>query len=238
MLDILPDAYQRTIKNHFHKNFGINIFLEKYKEYMIKAENEADNYGRFMNLLIDLGVEEKYFSKSKQEQKLIKEFISALGNLDITSFSDDVQMIIRDLLFSKNHSLRPYIFYNQSASWEYMDLFPTDRYDDNPFDIEIELDEEGRIDWARLQKKMERIKSSFQLFDDTGNLWDRFCENSTIVVNDPSNPSGFTDFNNLDLIRFLKFLSNSKITLFLDEAYNDAVKIEDPEEPKWRTISR
>ncbi len=238
LLDIVPDAYQRTIKNHFHKNFGINIFLEKYKEYMIKAENEADNYGRFMNLLIDLGVEEKYFSKTRQEQKLIKEFISALGNLDITSISDDVQMIIRDLLFSKNNSLRPYIFYNQSASWEYKDLFPTDRYDINPFDIEIELDDEGRIDWARLQKKMERIKSSFQMFDDTGNLWDRFCENSTILVNDPSNPSGFTDFNNLDLIRFLKFLSNSKITLFLDEAYNDAVKIEDPEEPKWRTISR
>lgn len=238
LLDIIPDAYQRTIKNHFHKNFGINIFLEKYKEYLIKAENEADNYGRFMNLLIDLGVDDKYFSKTKQEQKQVKEFISALGNLDITSVSDDVQMIIRDLLFSREPRLRPYIFYNETASWEYKDLFPADRYDINPFDIEIELDEEGRIDWARLQKKLERIKSSFQLFDDTGNLWDRFCENSTIVVNDPSNPSGFTDFNNLDLIKFLKFLSNSKITLFLDEAYNDAVKIEDPEEPKWRTVSR
>ncbi len=33
-------------------------------------------------------------------------------------------------------------------------------------------------------------------------------------------------------------MSTTQLTLFLDEAYNDAVKIEDPEEPKWRTISR
>ncbi len=238
LLDIIPNAYQRTLKNHFHKNFGINIFLEKYKEYLIKAENEADNYGRFMNLLIDLGIEDKYSKKTEEEQKLIKEFISALGNLEKTSITDDVQMIIRDIIFSSSRKRNPYIFFNQEASWEYKDLFPADRYDLNPFDIEVELDDEGRIDWERLQRKLERIKSTFQLFDETGNLWDRFCENSTILVNDPSNPSGFTDFNNINLIKFLKFLSNSKLTLFLDEAYNDAVKIEDPEEPKWRTISR
>ena len=238
LLDIIPDAYQRTLDNHFHKNFGINLFLEKYKEYLVKTENEADNYGRFMNFLIDLGVDKKYFKKSSTEQKMVKEFISALGSLDTTSISDDVQMIIRDLLFSGNRRPNPFIFYNQEASWEYQDLFPPDRFDLNPFDIEIELDTEGRIDWERLQKKLERIKSSFQLFDDTGNLWDSFCENSTLIVNDPSNPSGFTDFNDIHLIKFLKFLSNSKITLFLDEAYNDAIKVEDPEEPKWRTISR
>ncbi len=238
LLDIIPNTYQRTLNNHFHKNFGINIFLEKYKEYLVKAENDADNYGRFMNLLIDLGIEKKYSSKTEEEQKMIKEFISALGNLEKTSISDDVQMIIRDILFSSSRKRNPYIFFNQEASWEYKDLFPADRYDLNPFDIEVELDYEGRIDWERLQKKLERIKSTFQLFDETGNLWDRFCENSTIIINDPSNPSGFTDFNNLYLIKFLKFLSNSKLTLFLDEAYNDAVKVEDPEEPKWRTISR
>lgn len=238
LLDIIPNAYQRTLSNHFHKNFGINLFLKKYKEYLVKAENEADNYGRFMNLLIDLGIEDKYLNRTEEEQKLIKEFISALGNLEITSISDDVQMIIRDILFSTNRKLNPYIFFNHEASWEYKDLFPSDRYDLNPFDIEVELDDEGRIDWERFQKKLERIKSTFQLFDETGNVWDRFCENSTIIINDPSNPSGFTDFNNVHLIKFLKFLSNSKITLFLDEAYNDAVKIEDPEEPKWRTISR
>ena len=33
-------------------------------------------------------------------------------------------------------------------------------------------------------------------------------------------------------------MSTTQLTLFLDEAYNDAIKIEDPEEPKWRTISR
>jgi hypothetical protein len=238
ILDIIPDAYQRTLHNHFHKNFGLNLFLEKYKEYLTKVENEADNYGRFMNLLIDLGIEEKYHKKTPTEQEVIKEFISGLGNLDRTSISDDVQMIIRDLLFYEDRKPNPFIFFNQEAAWEYKDLFPPDRFDLNPFDIEIELDDEGRVDWERLQKKLERMKSTFQLFDDTGTLWDRFCENSTLVINDPANPTGFTDFNNVFLIRFLKFLNNSKITLFLDEAYQDAVKIEDPEEPKWRTISR
>jgi hypothetical protein len=58
------------------------------------------------------------------------------------------------------------------------------------------------------------------------------------VINDPSNPTGYTDFNNQALISFLKFLNKTQFTIFLDEAYNDAVKLEDPEEPKWRTISR
>ncbi|UCG27798.1 MAG: aminotransferase class I/II-fold pyridoxal phosphate-dependent enzyme [Bacteroidales bacterium] len=238
ILDIIPDAYQRTLKNHFHKNFGLNLFLEKYKEYLTKVENEADNEGRFMNFLIDLGIEKKFITKPENEQQIINEFISGLGNLEQTSIGDDVQMIIRDLLFYKGRKPNPFIFFNQEAAWEYKDLFPPDRFDLNPFDIDIELDNEGRIDWERLLKKLERIKSTFQLFDESGNLWDRFCENSTLVINDPANPTGFTDFNNVSLIRFLKFLNNSKITLFLDEAYQDAVKIEDPDEPKWRTISR
>jgi len=37
ILDIIPNTFQRTLKNHFHKNFGINLFLEKYKDYLIKA---------------------------------------------------------------------------------------------------------------------------------------------------------------------------------------------------------
>ena len=238
ILEIIPDTYKRTLHTHFHKNFGLNLFLEKYKAYLTKVENEADNRGRLMNFLIDLGIDQEYMKRPEKEQRIIREFISGLANIERTSVSDDVQMIIRDLLFYNNRKPNPFIFYNQEASWEYKDLFPPDRFDLNPFDIDIELNDEGRVDWERLLRKLERIKNTFQLFDESGSLWDRFCENSTLLINDPSNPSGFTDFNNIHLIRFLKFLNNSKITLFLDEAYNDAVKIEDPEEPKWRTISR
>src|SRR5690606_15424203 len=41
-----------------------------------------------------------------------------------------------------------------------------------------------------------------------------------------------------NLIEFLKFVNNSKITLLLDEAYSDSVKIDDELLPKWRSISR
>lgn len=238
IMDIIPHNYQRTLKNHFHKNFGINLFLEKYKEHLIKVENSADNRGRFRNFLIDLGIVEEYDKKTPQQQEIIKQFISDLANLDKTSIADDVQMIIRDVLFNRDTVLKPYILFNREASWEYKDLFPVDRFDINPFDLEIGLTAEGRIDYDRLTRRLARMKSTFQLFDDSGNLWDTFCENLTIVINDPSNPAGFTDFNNEALIRFLKSLSTSKITLFLDEAYNDSVKLEDPEEPKWRTVSR
>ncbi len=238
ILDVLPDTYKRTLHNHFHKNFGINLFLEKYKAYLTKVENAADNKGRFKNLIIDLGIKEKYDTKSSDDQLIIQDFVSKLSTLDKTSVSDDVQMIIRDLLFWENRQPNPYIYFVEEASWEYRDLFPPDRFDINPFDINIELFEDGRVDYERLQTKLERIRDTFHLFDDTGTLWDRFCENTTFVINDPANPTGYTDFNNQALIRFLKFLNKTKITLFLDEAYNDAVKVEDPEEPKWRTISR
>ena len=236
IIDIIPDNYQRTLKTHFHKNFGINLFLEKYKEFITKVENESDNTGRFHNLLIDLGVKETFDKKSASDQVIIKEFVSNLSNMEITSIADDVQMIIRDILSDRH--LMPYILFNSEASWEYKDLFPDDRFDINPFDLEIGLDEEGRIDFERLHHRLHRMQNNFQLFDDTGSLWDRFCENLTIIINDPSNPSGYTDFNNIALIKLLKFLNNSKITLLLDEAYNDAVKLDDPREPKWRTISR
>src|SRR5690606_36334841 len=72
----------------------------------------------------------------------------------------------------------------------------------------------------------------------SSNLWDRFCENLTIIINDPSNPTGYSDFNRENLIDFLKFVNNSKITLLLDEAYTDSVKIDDELLPKWRSISR
>ena len=239
ILEVIPDTYQRTLKNHFHKNFGVNLFLEKYKQYLIKVENEADNTGRFNNFLIDLGIYDKYNQLSKKEQNIIKEFISNLSNLNKTSISDDVQMIIRDVLFGKEDKvLKPYILFNKYSSWEYMDLFPTDRFDINPFDLEIGINEEGRIDYDRLTNRLERMKKTFQVFDESGNLWDSFCENLTIVINDPANPSGYSDFNNRSLLRFLKFISSSKITLFLDEAYNDSVKIDNENEPKWRTISR
>ena len=238
ILDVLPTNYNRTLKNHFHKNFGINLFLEKYKEYLTKSENTSDNKGRFNNFLIDLGIKDDYDRKSDDEQAIIKSFISDLANLDKTSISDDVQMIIRDILFHTEKSLRPYILYDKDLSWEYQDLFPPDRFDLNPFDLEIGNDDKGRIDFKRLLVKLQRMKGTFQLFDDTGSLWDRFCENLTIVINDPSNPSGYTDFNEESLLEFLKFAGTSKITVFLDEAYNDAVKTDDPEEPKWRSISR
>ncbi|MGE5499877.1 MAG: hypothetical protein ACM3Q2_17525, partial [Syntrophothermus sp.] len=236
IIDIIPNNYQRTLKNHFHKNFGINLFLEKYKEYITKVENESNNRGRFTNFLIDIGINEAYQRKSPEDQQIIKEFISNLANLDITSIADDVQMILRDILFDA--LLKPYILFNTEASWEYKDLFPVDRFDINPFDLEIGLTEDKRLDFERLYHRLNRMKNTFQLFDDTGSLWDRFCENLTIVINDPSNPSGFTDFNNPALIKFLKFLNNNKITLLLDEAYSDAIKVDDPDEPKWRTISR
>ncbi len=239
ILNLYPDTYQRTLKNHFHKNFGINLFLEKYKQYLIKAENEADNEGRLKNVLIDLGILEKYNTLTSVEQRIIKEFISNLTNLKKTSISDDVQMIIRDVLFGKEDKvLKPYILFNKYSSWEYLDLFPTDRFDINPFDLEIGITPEGRIDFDRLTLRLERMKNTFQIFDETGNIWDRFCENLTIVINDPANPSGYSDFNNPALLRFIKFISTSKTTLFLDEAYNDTVKTKDPAEPKWRTISR
>ena len=238
ILDVLPDAYQRTLHNHFHKNFGINLFLEKYKEYLTKVENAADNKGRFKNLIIDLGIKEHYDKKNPEDQAIIQDFVSKLSTLEKTSVTDDVQMIIRDLLFWESRQPNPYIYFVEEASWEYRDLFPPDRFDINPFDINIELFENGRVDFDRLQTKLERIRDTFHLFDDSGTLWDRFCENTTFVVNDPANPTGYTDFNNQALIRFLKFLNKTKITLFLDEAYNDAVKIDDQEEPKWRTISR
>ncbi len=239
ILDIIPDTYQRTLKNHFHKNFGLNLFLEKYKQYLIKAENEADNAGRFKNLLIDLGIYDKYNRLNTKEQGIVKEFVSSLSNLNKTSISDDVQMIIRDVLFGKEDKvLKPYILFNKYSSWEYMDLFPTDRFDINPFDMEIGINEEGRIDFERLTTRLERMKNTFQVFDESGNLWDSFCENLTIVINDPANPSGYSDFNNQTLLHFLKFISTGKITLFLDEAYNDSVKTGNDNEPKWRTISR
>ncbi len=46
-------------------------------------------------------------------------------------------MIIRDILF---HTKKVYvhIFYiTKDLSWEYQDLFPVDRFDLNPFDLEI-----------------------------------------------------------------------------------------------------
>ena len=236
IIDIIPNTYQRTLRNHYHKNFGINLFLEKYKEFITKVENESNNKGRFTNFLIDIGIHDTYQKKSPEEQKIIKEFINNLVNLDITSIADDVQMIIRDILF--NTALKPYIVFNTEASWEYKDLFPVDRFDINPFDLEVGLTDDKRIDFERLFHRLNRMKNTFQLFDDTGTLWDRFCENLTIIINDPSNPSGYTDFNNPSLIKFLKFMNNNKVTLLLDEAYSDAIKIDDPEEPKWRTISR
>ncbi len=238
IIDIIPDNYKRTLHNHFHKNFGVNLFLEKYQEYLTKVDNESDNKGRYYNFLIDLGIYELYIGLPEQKQDIIKEFLARLGNLDKTSISDDVQMIIRDLLFIKGKKPKPYIIYNQQLGWEYKDLFPDDRFDINPFDIEIENTDEGRIDYERLFNKLVRIKNTLSLFDETGNLWDRFCDNLTILINDPANPTGYSDFNSETLINLLRFLNNSKITLFLDEAYNDGVKIEDRDQPKWRTISR
>ena len=238
ILDIIPSCYERTLHNHFHKNFGINLFLEKYQEYLTKTIKDADNKGRYEKFLIDLGIRDKYFALSEEDQNIVKNFLSALGNLDQTSVSDSVQMIIRDLLFNPNGRPKPYIIYNAVQAWEYKDLLPDDCFDINPFDIEIENDEKGRLAYDRLIDKLQRIKSTLALFDDSGSLWDLFCENTTIIINDPNNPTGYSDFNTEAINNFLRFLNSCKITLFLDEAYAESVKIEDREMPKWRTISR
>jgi hypothetical protein len=238
ILNFIPDNYKRTLHNHFHKNFGVNLFLERYQKFITKVDNEADNKGRFKNILIDLGVYKDFEQLSDDDKKIIKSFVSDLGNLDKTSISDDVQMIIRDLLFNKDAQPKPYIIYNKILAWEYTDLFTDERFNINPFDIEIENLDDQRIDYERIHAKLGRIKSTLQLFDPSGNLWDRFCENVTIIINDPSNPTGYSDFNRENLIEFLKFVNNSKITLLLDEAYTDSVKIDDELLPKWRSISR
>ncbi len=238
IINFIPDNYKRTLHNHFHKNFGINLFLEKYQKYITKVDNESDNKGRFKNILIDLGVYKDFERLDDADKEIIKEFISDLGNLEITSIADDVQMIVRDLLFFKDGILKPYIIYNKVLAWEYTDLFDDDRFYINPFDIEIENLDNQRLDYERILTKLQRIKNTLQLFDPSGNLWDRFCENVTIIINDPANPTGYSDFNEESLIEFLKFINNSRITLLLDEAYNDSVKIEDADFPKWRSISR
>lgn len=236
IIDVIPDSYERTLHNHFHKNFGINLFLERYRDYMIITENEADNSGRFKNLLIELGIYQKYKALPQDRRKMVAEFLSNMGNTPKTSISDDAQMIIRDMISDK--VLRPYVIWNQQQSWEYKDLIPENRFDINPFDLDVELKDDGKIDYERLHDRLLRIKHTFQLFDESGSLWDKFCDNLSIIINDPHNPSGYTDFNHPELIQFLKFISRTKITLLLDEAYNDAVKIDDPDEPKWRTVSR
>ena len=238
ILDIIPSCYERTLKNHFHKNFGINLFLEKYQKFLTKVGKDADNKGRFEKFLIDLGIRDKYFALNDEDKDIVKNFLSALGNLDQTSVSDSVQMIIRDLLFNPNGRPKPYIIYNGVQAWEYKDLLPDDCFDVNPFDLEIENDENGRLAYDRLIDKLLRIKSTLSLFDDSGSLWDLFCENTTIIINDPNNPTGYTDFNSESVNNFLRFLNSCKITLFLDEAYAESVKIEDQSMPKWRTISR
>ncbi|MDR0509567.1 MAG: aminotransferase class I/II-fold pyridoxal phosphate-dependent enzyme [Rikenellaceae bacterium] len=238
VLDILPTCYERTIHNHFHKNFGLNLFLERYREYVTKTGKEADNKGRYEKMLIDLGIRDAYFALGDEDREIVKNFLSALGNLDQTSISDSVQMIVRDLLFNPNGRPKPYVIYNDIQAWEYRDLLPDDCFDINPFDFELQNLPDGRIAYGRLLDMLRRTKSTLALFDDSGSLWDLFCENTTILVNDPNNPTGYTDFNDPELNEFLKFLNSSRITLFLDEAYAESVKIEEREEPKWRTISR
>ena len=238
ILNIIPSNYERTLRNHFHKNFGINLFLEKYQAYITKVDNDANNKGRYDNFLNDLGIREKYRALSAEDQNVVKEFLSALGNLEQTSVSDSVQMIIRDLLFHPNGRPKPYIIYNAIQAWEYKDLLPDDTFDINPFDIEIENLPDGRLAYERLTDKLLRIKSTLALFDDSGSLWDLFCENTTILINDPNNPTGYTDFNTEALNSFLKLMNTCRITLFLDEAYADSVKVMEKNMPKWRTISR
>ncbi len=238
ILDVIPSVYERTLKNHFHKNFGINLFMERYREYINKVGKESDNKGRYEKFLIDLGIRDKYFALSTEDQDIVKNFLAALGNLDQTSVSDSVQMIIRDLLFNPKGRPKPYVIYNALQAWEYKDLLPDDCFDINPFDIEIENHPDGRLAYDRLTEKLLRIKSTLALFDDSGSLWDLFCENTTILINDPNNPTGYSDFNSEAVNSFLRFMNTCKITLFLDEAYAESVKIDDKEMPKWRTMSR
>ncbi|MEG0163565.1 MAG: hypothetical protein RR652_06475, partial [Mucinivorans sp.] len=80
----------------------------------------------------------------------MKNFLSSLGNIDQTSISDAVQMIIRDLLFNPSGRPKPYIIYNELQAWEYKDLLPDDCFDINPFDTELENQADGRPAFDRL----------------------------------------------------------------------------------------
>ena len=237
ILEIIPSCYERTLHNHFHKNFGINLFLEKYQEYLTKTIKDADNKGRYEKFLIDLGIRDKYFSLSEEDQNIVKNFLSALGNLDQTSVSDSVQMIIRDLLFNPNGRpnrtlfITPYKPGNTKTSCGRL-------FRHQPVRHRNRNDEQGRLAYDRLIDKLQRIKSTLALFDDSGSLWICSAKNTTIIINDPNNPTGYSDFNTEAINNFLRFLNSCKITLFLDEAYAESVKIEDREMPKWRTISR
>ncbi|MFA5849186.1 MAG: aminotransferase class I/II-fold pyridoxal phosphate-dependent enzyme [Bacteroidales bacterium] len=238
ILGIIPNNYERTLKNHFHKNFGVNLFFEKYQQYLVKTDNEANNHGRFDNFLIDLGIKEKYEMLAPAEQEVVRNFISALGNLGHTSVSDSAQMIVRDMLFNPAGRPKPYVIYNTLQAWEYKDLLPDDLFDINPFDIGMENQADGHLAYERLTERLLRLKATLSVFDDSGTLWDLFCENTTILINDPNNPTGYTDFNTEAVNSFLRLMNTCKITLFLDEAYADSVKVTDSRMPKWRTLSR
>ena len=238
ILEIIPNSYERTLKNHFHKNFGVNLFFEKFQEYLIKTDNEANNHGRFDNFLIDLGIKEKYDRLAAGEQEMVRNFITALGNLGHTSVSDSAQMIVRDMLFNPAGRPKPYVIYNTFQAWEYKDLLPDNLFDINPFDIGMENLPDGHLAYERLTERLLRLKATLSLFDDSGTLWDLFCENTTILINDPNNPTGYTDFNTEAVNSFLRLMNTCKITLFLDEAYADSVKVTDSRMPKWRTLSR
>ena len=141
------------------------------QELIDEFESRMKNYFYAGNKLIDVitileGIRDKYFALSDDDKEIVKNFLSALGNLDQTSVSDSVQMIIRDLLFNPNGRPKPYIVYNAVQAWEYKDLLPDDCFDINPFDIEIENDADGRLAYDRLVDKLLRIKSTLALYDD------------------------------------------------------------------------
>ncbi len=240
ILKLMPDVYKRTLKNHFHNNFGINTELEKYKDFIAKQNTEDSPEGNLRNFLTDLGIINEFEAFEKEhpeDSQIFRTFINELIRNKQTSISDHVQMAVHDLLDTEN--LRPYILFAKDAAWEYKDIFPPEKFDINPFDLEIGLVKKtGRNDYTRLLKKLENIKNDFGLFDGTGKLWAKFSENLVLIINDPTNPLGYSDSGSEDFNKLLNFINGTKITLFLDEAYNDAVKINDPNKPKWRCVSR
>jgi hypothetical protein len=69
-----------------------------------------------------LGILERYAGLSDVDKPIIRQFLADIGNQEITSVADDAQMIIRDLVLN-SRSVKPFIFLNQQAAWEYRDLF-------------------------------------------------------------------------------------------------------------------
>ncbi|MFQ8806888.1 MAG: hypothetical protein ACLR8Y_19750 [Alistipes indistinctus] len=237
ILDIIPSCYERTLHNHFHKNFGINLFLEKYQEYLTKTGKDADNKGRFEKFLIDLGIRDKYFALKEEDKEIVKNFLAALGNLDQTSVSDAVQMIIRDSAVQPERPAEA-LYHLQCDPGLGVQRPAAGRLFRHQ-SVRHRNRERQRRQWLllydRLIDRLQRIKSTLALFDDSGSLWDLFCEKYDDHRQRPEQSHGLYRFQQRggqQLSAFPKQLQNHAVPA--TKHTQRGVKIEDRELPKWR----